>query len=136
LQTDRTRGDRTTRALGDQARHNEPSHFLGNSQNAVKTQVWCAVATCVLIAIVKKQLHLDASLYTRLPILSVNIFEKMPLQQALTENAHPQAQQSGSDGDENDENRPPAHYVPPSDPFSRSTDCGIYDGAVPILTVA
>ena len=38
--------------------------FLGNSQNAVKTQVWCAIATYVLIAIVKKKLQLDASLYT------------------------------------------------------------------------
>jgi len=37
---------------------------LGNSENAVKTQVWCAVATYVLIAIVKKELQLDASLYT------------------------------------------------------------------------
>ena len=69
--------------------HLRIKHFLGNSENAVKTQVWCAVATYVLIAIVKKQLHLDASLYTLLQILSVNIFEKMPLQQALTENAHP-----------------------------------------------
>ena len=62
---------------------------MGNSENAVKTQVWCAVATYVLIAIVKKELQLDASLYTLLQILSVSIFEKMPLQQALTENAHP-----------------------------------------------
>jgi hypothetical protein len=69
--------------------HLRIKHFLGNSENAVKTQVWCAVATYVLIAIVKKQLHLDASLYTLLQILSVNMFEKMPLQQALTENAHP-----------------------------------------------
>src|SRR5207247_2471529 len=62
--------------------HLRIKHFLGNSENAVKTQVWCAVATYVLIAIVKKQLHLDASLYTLLKILSVTIFEKMPLQQA------------------------------------------------------
>src|ERR1700726_2311847 len=68
--------------------HLRIKHFLGNSENAVKTQVWCAVATYVLIAIVKKQLHLDASLYTLLQIISVTIFEKMPLQQALTENAH------------------------------------------------
>jgi len=67
--------------------HLRIKHFLGNSENAVKTQVWCAVATYVLIAIVKKQLHLDASLYTLLQIISVTIFEKMPLQQALTENA-------------------------------------------------
>jgi hypothetical protein len=51
-------------------------HFLGTSENAVKTQVWCAVATYVLIAIVKKELHLDASLYTCLQILSVSVFEK------------------------------------------------------------
>jgi hypothetical protein len=69
--------------------HLRIKHFLGNSENAVKTQVWCAVATYVLIAIVKKELQLDASLYTLLQILSVTIFEKMPLQQALTENAHP-----------------------------------------------
>jgi len=68
--------------------HLRIKHFLGNSENAVKTQVWCAVAAYVLIAIVKRQLHLDTSLYTLLQILSVNIFEKMPLQQALTENAH------------------------------------------------
>jgi hypothetical protein len=68
--------------------HLRIKHFLGNSENAVKTQVWCAVATYVLIAIVKKQLHLESSLYTLLQILSVNVFEKMPLQQALTENDH------------------------------------------------
>ena len=61
--------------------------FLGTSQNAVKTQIWCAVSTYVLIAIVKKELHLDASLYTLLQILSVTLFEKMPLQQAFTTNA-------------------------------------------------
>ena len=47
------------------------------------------MATYVLIAIVKKELQLDASLHTLLQILSVNVFEKMPLQQALTENAQP-----------------------------------------------
>jgi hypothetical protein len=64
-------------------------HFLGTSENAVKTQLWCAVATYVLIAIVKKQLHLEASLNTLLQILSVVAFEKLPLQQALTEHALP-----------------------------------------------
>lgn len=53
--------------------------FLGTSENAVKTQIWCAVATYVLIAIVRKELQLDASLYTLLQILSVCVFEKMPL---------------------------------------------------------
>jgi hypothetical protein len=46
------------------------------------------VATYGLVAIVKKQLHFDGSLYALPQVLSVNIFEKMPLEQALTENAH------------------------------------------------
>jgi len=53
--------------------------FLGNTENAVKTQIWCAVSTYVLIAIVKKELQLDASLYTLLQILSVSVFEKTEL---------------------------------------------------------
>ena len=57
--------------------------FLGTSENAVKTQIWCAVSTYVLIAIVKKELHLDASRYTLLQILSVSIFEKTQLTCAL-----------------------------------------------------
>ena len=57
--------------------------FLGTSENAVKTQVWCAVATYVLIAIVKKELQLNASLYTCLQILSVSVFEKNQLSCAL-----------------------------------------------------
>jgi hypothetical protein len=61
--------------------------FLGNSENAVKTQVWCAVATYVLIAIVKKELHLDASLYTCLQILSVSVFEKTEVSCALQPDA-------------------------------------------------
>jgi hypothetical protein len=61
--------------------------FLGNSENAVKTQVWCAVATYVLIAIVKKELQLDASLYTCLQILSVSVFEKIEVSCALQADA-------------------------------------------------
>ena len=57
--------------------------FLGTSENAVKTQIWCAVSTYVLIAIVKKELHLDASLYTCLQILSVSVFEKTEVSCAL-----------------------------------------------------
>ena len=56
--------------------HLRIKRFLGTSENAVKTQIWCAVSTYVLIAIIKKELHLDASLYTLLQILSVSIFEK------------------------------------------------------------
>jgi len=53
--------------------------FLGNSENAVKTQIWCAVSTYVLIAIIKKELQINASLYTLLQILSVSVFEKTEL---------------------------------------------------------
>ncbi len=63
--------------------HLRIKHFLGNNENAVKTQVWCAVATYVLIAIVKKELHLNASLYTCLQILSVSVFEKTEISCAL-----------------------------------------------------
>lgn len=56
--------------------HLRIKRFLGTSENAVKTQIWCAVATYVLIAILKKELQLDASLYTCLQILSVSVFEK------------------------------------------------------------
>jgi hypothetical protein len=57
--------------------------FLGNSENAVKTQIWCAVCTYVLIAIVRKELQLNASLYTCLQILSVSVFEKTEISCAL-----------------------------------------------------
>ncbi len=63
--------------------HLRIKRFLGTSENAVKTQIWCAVSTYVLIAIVKKELHLNASLYTLLQILSVSVFEKTHISQAL-----------------------------------------------------
>ena len=63
--------------------HLRIKRFLGTSENAVRTQVWCAVATYVLIAIVKKELQLDASLYTCLQILSVSVFEKTEISCAL-----------------------------------------------------
>lgn len=63
--------------------HLRIKRFLGTSESAVKTQIWCAVATYVLIAIVKKELQLNASLYTCLQILSVSIFEKTELSWAL-----------------------------------------------------
>lgn len=67
--------------------HLRIKRFYGTTENAVKTQIWTAVSIYVLVAIVKKQLHLDASLYQLLQILSITLFEKMPLQQALAENA-------------------------------------------------
>ena len=63
--------------------HLRIKRFFGTSENAVKTQIWIAVSVYVLVAIVKKKLNLDASLYTLLQILSVTLFEKMPLQQAF-----------------------------------------------------
>ncbi|MDZ4729599.1 MAG: IS4 family transposase [Xanthomonadales bacterium] len=63
--------------------HLRIKRFIGTSENAVKTQIWCAVATYVLIAIVRKELQLDASLYTLLQILSVSVFEKTQLHQAF-----------------------------------------------------
>ena len=58
--------------------------FYGTSENAVKTQIWIAISIYVLVAIIKKQLRLERSLYSILQILSITLFEKMPLLQALT----------------------------------------------------
>jgi len=58
--------------------------FYGTSENAVKTQIWIAISIYVLVAIVKKRLGLDQSLYTSLQILSVTLFEKTPILQALS----------------------------------------------------
>ena len=66
--------------------HLRIKRFLGTSENAVKTQIWCAVSTYVLIAIVKKELQLNASLYTLLQILSVSVFEKTQISCALQPN--------------------------------------------------
>jgi len=59
--------------------------FYGTSENAVKTQIWIAISVYVLVAIVKKRLKLETSLYTILQILSVTLFEKSDLNQLLTE---------------------------------------------------
>jgi hypothetical protein len=59
--------------------------FYGTSENAVKTQIWIAIAVYVLVAIIKKRLKIDLSLYTILQIFSITLFEKMPILQALTE---------------------------------------------------
>ena len=57
--------------------------FYGTSENAVKTQIWIAVSVYVLVAIVRKRLGLEASLYQILQVLSVTLFEKTPILQAL-----------------------------------------------------
>ena len=59
--------------------------FYGTSENAVKTQIWIAISVYVLVAIVKKRLNLDQSLYTILQILSLTLFEKTPILQALSQ---------------------------------------------------
>jgi hypothetical protein len=53
--------------------------FYGTSENAVKTQIWIAVSVYVLVAIVRKRLGIEASLYQILQILSVTLFEKTPI---------------------------------------------------------
>ena len=60
--------------------------FYGTSENAVKTQIWIAVSTYVLVAIMKKRLKINVSLYTILQILSITLFEKIPILKALTAN--------------------------------------------------
>jgi hypothetical protein len=58
--------------------------FFGTSENAVKSQIWIAVTTYVLVAILKKRLGIDASLYTLLQVLSLTLFERIPINQLLT----------------------------------------------------
>jgi len=64
--------------------HLRIKRFYGNSENAVKTQICIAISVYVLVAIIKKRLKIDLSLYTILQILSITIFEKMPILQAFT----------------------------------------------------
>jgi len=68
--------------------HLRIKRFFGTSQNAVKTQVWSAVAVYVLVAIIRKRLKVEMSLHSMLQILSVTPFEKEPLTQLLAEYAH------------------------------------------------
>jgi hypothetical protein len=71
---------RCTRAI---QQHLRIKAFYGTSQNAVKTQIWIAISVYLLVAIIRKRLGLDASLYQILQILSVTLFEKTPILQAL-----------------------------------------------------
>ena len=64
--------------------HLRIKRFFGTSKNAVKSQLWIALSVYVLVAIVKKRLKLEASLYTILQIISISIFEKTPILQAFT----------------------------------------------------
>jgi Domain of unknown function (DUF4372)/Transposase DDE domain len=62
--------------------------FYGTSENAVKTQIWIAVSVYVLVAIVKKKMKTELTLYTILQVLSLTLFEKMPLYQAFAQSAY------------------------------------------------
>lgn len=62
--------------------------FFGTSENAVKTQIWIAIGVYVLVAIIKKRLKVELPLYTILQILSLTLFEKIPLNQLLNRSDH------------------------------------------------
>jgi transposase len=68
--------------------HLRIKRFYGTSENAVKTQIWIAVSVYVLVAIVRKRLRLEVSLYTLLQVFSVTVFEKIPIQSAFFERAY------------------------------------------------
>ena len=63
--------------------HLRIKRFYGTSENAVRTQIWIAISVYVLMAIIKKKLRLNVSLHTLLQILSLTLFEKLPLKQAV-----------------------------------------------------
>jgi len=63
--------------------HLRIKNFYGTSENAVKSQIWISISVYVLVAIVKKRLNLKASLYQLLQILSLTMFERIPLDQLL-----------------------------------------------------
>ena len=71
--------------------HLRIKRFFGTSENAVKSQIWIAVSVYVLVAIVKKRLQLSASLYEILQILSLTMFEKIPLDQLLAQSVRDSA---------------------------------------------
>jgi hypothetical protein len=67
--------------------HLRIKRFYGTSENAVRTQIWIAISVYVLVAIIKKELKLESSLHTLLQILSLTLFEKLPLQQVVANSA-------------------------------------------------
>jgi hypothetical protein len=76
--------------------HLRIKRFFGTSENAVKTQIWIAISVYVLVAIIKKRLNIDASLHTLLQILSVTLFEKLDLAEALTLSGNEQTNVDGA----------------------------------------
>ena len=80
--------------------HLRIKRFYGTTENAVKTQIWIAISVYVLVAIVKKRLKTEASLYKILQILSLALFEKMPLDQ-LVKNSDTQVDMCDNDNQMN-----------------------------------
>ena len=74
--------------------HLRIKQFFGTSPNVVKTQIWIAVSVYVLVAIVKKHLAPERNLYTLLQILSLSLFEKMPILQAFSQTEYNMRKQS------------------------------------------
>lgn len=66
--------------------------FYGTSDNAVKTQIWVAISTYLLVAIIKKELKMKHSIYTILQILSISLFEKTPIQSLFADIALPESE--------------------------------------------
>lgn len=66
--------------------------FYGTSDNAVKTQVWIAISTYILVAIIKKELKIKHSIYTILQILSISLFEKNPIQSLFADLVLPESE--------------------------------------------
>lgn len=78
-------------APGDRAqgiKHLRIKKFYGTSENAVKVQIWTAVSVYVLVAIIRKRLDLDTSLYTLFQVFSVTLFEKIPLNKDFFDNQY------------------------------------------------
>lgn len=71
--------------------HLKIKKFWGESENAVKTQIWIAICNYLLVAIIKKELKIEKSLYEILQIISVSMFDKMQLNQLLSENSQEQS---------------------------------------------
>jgi hypothetical protein len=78
--------------------HLRIKRFYGTSENAVKTQIWIAVSMYVLIAILRRRLNLEPSLYTLQQVISVTIFEKMPLLTAFSLEADTSTDAEGKRG--------------------------------------
>ena len=70
--------------------------FLGNSQNAVKTQIWIAISAYVLVAIAKKTLGVKATLYTFLQVVGLTVFEKTPILEVFEQHNLQETQQADS----------------------------------------